>query len=60
MLEANEKQKFDKELKLAEQAKQEESEYNKIVENQLKNLEFERKREEDRKTMRYDHNFELR
>lgn len=60
MLEANEKQKFDKELKLAEQAKQEESEYYKIVENQLKNLDFERKREEDRKTMRYDHNFELR
>jgi hypothetical protein len=60
MLEANEKQKVDKELKLEEQAKQEESEYHKIVENQLKNLEAERKREDDRKKMRYDHNFELR
>lgn len=60
MLEANEKQKIDKELKLAEQAKQEESEYHKIVENQLRNMEAERKREEERKNMRYDHNFELR
>ena len=51
---------MDKELKLAEQAKQEEIEYHKIVENQLKTMEAEKNREEERKKMRYDHNFELR
>jgi hypothetical protein len=60
MLEANERQKYDKELKLAEQAKFEEEEYQKIVQNQLKNLELDKKKEEERKKMRYDHNFELR
>lgn len=60
MLEANERQKYEKELKLAEQAKFEEEEYQKIVHNQLKNLELEKKKEEERKKMRYDHNFELR
>lgn len=60
MLEANEKQKWDKELKLAEQAKHEEEEYQKIIDKQLKNMESERRKEEDRKKMRFDHNYELR
>ncbi len=60
MLEANEKQKYDKELKLAEQAKQQEEEYNKIVSKQLMDMESDRKKEEEMKKMRYDHNFELR
>lgn len=60
MLEANEKQKLDKEYKLAEQAKQEQEEYQKIIEKQMKDLENERRKEEDKKRMRYDHNNELR
>ena len=60
LLEANEKQKLDKEYKLAEQAQQEQEEYQRIIEKQIKDLEFERRKEEDRKRMRYDHNNELR
>jgi len=60
LLEANEKQKLDKEYKLAEQAKQEQEEYQKIIEKQMKDLENERRKEEDKKRMRYDHNNELR
>lgn len=60
MLEANEKQKMDKELKLAEMAKLEQEEYEKIIDKQLKDLEGERTRDEERKNMRYDHNWELR
>jgi hypothetical protein len=60
MLEANEKQKLDKGLKLAEQAKQEEEEYHKIVQKQVKDMEGERKRDDEKKTMRFDHNYELR
>jgi hypothetical protein len=60
LLSANEKQKLDKELKLAEQAKQEQEEYQKIIEKQIKDLENERRKEEERQQMRYDHNRELR
>jgi len=60
LLEANEKQKLDKEYKLAEQAKQEQEEYQRIIEKQMKDLENERRKEEDKKRMRYDHNNELR
>ena len=60
MLEANEKQKFDKEYKLAEQAKQEQEEYQRIIEKQIKDLENERTKEEDKKRIRFDHNHELR
>jgi hypothetical protein len=60
MLEANEKQKWDKELKLAEQAKHEEEEYHKIIEKQIRDREGERRKNEDRKQMRFDHNYELR
>jgi hypothetical protein len=60
LLEANEKQKLDKGLKLAEQAKAEQEEYEKIIEKQIKDLNGERRKEEDRKIMRYDHNSELR
>jgi len=60
LLEANEKQKLDKEYKLAEQAKQEQEEYQRIIEKQIKDLENERRKEEDKKRMRYDHNHELR
>lgn len=60
LLEANEKQKLDKEYKLAEQAKQEQEEYQRIIEKQIKDLENERRKEEDKKRMRFDHNHELR
>jgi len=59
-LEANEKQKFDKEYKLGEQGRQEQEEYQRIIEKQIKDLENERRKDEDKKRMRYDHNQELR
>ena len=59
LLAANERQKIDKELKLAEQAKQEQEEYEKIVQRQLEEIEQERRIAEERKRMRYEHNFEL-
>ena len=59
-MEANEKQKFDKEYKLGEQAKQEQDEYQRIIEKQIKDLENERRKDEEKKKMRYDHNHELR
>ncbi len=60
LMRANEIQKLDKEQRLSEQAKIEKEEYSKIIEAQLKNQEDERRKEEDRVRMRYDHNGELR
>lgn len=60
LIEANEKQKLDKELKLSEQAKQEEEEYSRIVDRQIKEREIERQKEEDRKNLRYNHSNEIR
>jgi hypothetical protein len=60
LIESNEKQKLDKELKLAEQAKQEQEEYSKIIEKQLKDMEFEKKKEEDTRRLRYEHNENIR
>lgn len=60
LLRSNEKQKIDKELKLAEQAKQEQNEYERIIKKQISDLEEEKKREEEKKNMRYEHNLELR
>jgi hypothetical protein len=60
LLEANERQKMDKELKLAEQAKSEQEEYNKIIDKQIIDLNNEKRKEEERVQMRYDHNYELR
>ena len=60
LLDANEKKKYDKEYKLGEQARQEQDEYQKIIEKQIKDLENERRKDEDKKRMRYDHNQELR
>lgn len=59
-MEANEKQKQDKEYRLSEQAKQDQEEYQKIIEKQVKDLESERRKDEEKKRMRYDHNNELR
>jgi len=60
LLEFNSRQKLDKELKLAEQAKLNQEEYNRIIEKQLKNLENDKKKEEDKKKTLLDHNQELR
>ncbi len=60
LLEANEKQKLEKEYKLADQAKQEQEEYQRIIEKQIKDLENERRKEEEKKRIRFDHNHELR
>jgi hypothetical protein len=54
------KQKNDKEYKLGEQAKQEQEEYQRIIEKQIKDLDLEKKKDEEKKKMRYDHNHELR
>lgn len=58
-MEANEKQKIDKEVKLAEQAKLEKEEYDRIIEAQIRAQEEERRKEEERVKMRYDNNKEL-
>jgi len=60
LLHANAIQKLDKELKLAEQAKLNQEEYDKITGKQLRALDFEKKKEEDKKKMLHDHNQELR
>jgi hypothetical protein len=60
LIEANEKQKMDKEVKLSEQAKQEQEEYERIIERQLRDMEIERRKDEDAKRMKFDHNSELR
>ena len=59
-MKANEQQKAEREVKLAEQAKFEKQEYQKILESQLKAQEDERRKEEERVKLRYDHNDELR
>lgn len=60
LMKANEQQKVDRELRLAEQAKLEKEEFNRIIEAQLKSQEEERRKEEERVKQRYDHNGELR
>jgi hypothetical protein len=59
-LDANERQKLDKEYKLGEQARQEQEEYQRIIEKQIKDLDNERRKEEEKRKMRFDHNHELR
>ena len=57
---ANLKQKLNKELKLTEQAKFNQEEYNRITEKQLKDLENEKKKEEEKRKMLETHNNQLR
>jgi hypothetical protein len=51
---------MDRELKLSEQAKQEQEEYDRIIERQIRDMENERRKDEEAKRMRFDHNTELR
>lgn len=59
-MQANEQQKAERELRLAGQAKLEKDEYDRIIEAQIKAQEEERRKEEERHRLRYDHNSELR
>ena len=59
-MKANELQKAEREVRLAEQAKYEKEEYEKILESQIRSQEDERRKEEERVKLRYDHNGELR
>lgn len=59
LLIANKKQKLDKELKLAEHAKLDQEEYEKIIHKQIETLERDRRIEEERKRLRYEHNNDL-
>lgn len=56
----NQKQKLDKELVLAEQAKMNQIEFNKIIERQAEALAQEDKRKQDKRKLLTDHNMELR
>jgi len=47
-------------MKLGELAKQEQDEYSKIIDGQVKGLQIERKKENDKIRLRYEHNSELR
>ena len=47
-------------MKLGELAKQEQDEYNKIIERQLKELDVQKRKDEEKVRLRYDHNNELR
>ena len=60
LLESNNKQKLQKQNQLAEQARQEQAEYERIIRKQLDDMEKERKIEEEKKRMRYEHNQDLR
>lgn len=60
LMQANEQQKAERELRLAGQAKLEKDEYDRIIEAQIKAQEEERRKEEERHRLRYDHNSELR
>ena len=60
LIEANDKQKFDKEVKLAEKTKQELFEYNKIIEKRQRDHENERKKEEELKNAKMENEMEVR
>ena len=60
LIKSNNRQKIQKRNQLAEQAKQEQAEYERIIKKQLEDMERERKIEEERKKMRYDNTKDLR
>lgn len=51
LIKANEKAKLDKELKLAEEAQREQMEFVKIIDKQLKDIEADKRKEDQRKEM---------
>ena len=60
LIASNEKQRADKQKQLAEQARQEQLEYQGIVKQQLEEIEKERRNEEDKKKKRYENTKDLK
>jgi hypothetical protein len=60
LLQSNNKQKLQKQNQLAEQARQDQIEYERIIKKQLDDMEKEKKIEEEKKKMRYENNEDLR
>ena len=60
LLKSNNRQKIQKQNQLAEQARQEQAEYERIIKKQLDDMEKERKIEEEKKRMRYENNQDIR
>jgi hypothetical protein len=60
LLDSNNRQKIQKQNQLAEQARQEQAEYERIIKKQLDDMERERKIEEEKKRMRYENNQDIR
>ena len=60
LLQSNNRQKLQKQNQLAEQARQEQIEYERIIKKQLDDMEKERKVEEEKKRMRYENNEDIR
>ena len=60
LIKSNNRQKIQKRNQLAEQAKQEQAEYEKIIKKQLEDMERDRRIEEERKKMRYDNTKDLK
>ena len=54
LIQSNNRQKIQKRNQLAEQARQEQAEYERIIKNQLEEMEKEKRIEEERKRMRYE------
>ena len=60
LFQSNNRQKLQKQNQLAEQARQEQLEYERIIRKQLDDMEREKRIEEEKKRMRYEHNLDLR
>ena len=60
LFQSNNRQKLQKQNQLAEQARQEQLEYERIIRKQLDDMEREKRIEEEKKKMRYEHNLDLR
>ena len=60
LMKANAKQKLDKELQLAEEAKKEQDEFDRIIKQQLKEIEENKKQERIKLQKLLDHNADLR
>ncbi len=60
LLQSNNRQKIQKQNQLAEQARQEQAEYERIIKKQLEDMEREKRIEEEKKRMRYENNQDIR
>ena len=60
LIASNEKQRLDKQMQLAEQARQEQEEYKRIVKKQMEEMEKERRIDEDKKKKLYENTKDLK